>query len=275
MKFLLVALMCCSAVLGKSLNPRYSARQLFTNGQGFIVGGSDAKPGEFPYQISYQNINSNGVHSHNCGGSIINENYCLIAAHCVDPQILPPNEPRIVAGMLKHTSDDTESKQIIAVEKIISHPAWNYEKLQNDIAILKLATPLVFNDYVQPTKLPSAGYTPSGTLTVSGWGLLEQGGSSIPDNLQKVDIGYYDPNMCKMIYELLGVEIQANHLCAGGEGEEVGVCNGDSGGPLVAKDGTQVGIVSFGLGCGSPMFPAVFANVPHFAQWIQDTISQN
>lgn len=45
---------------------------------GRIVGGHDAEPGQFPYQISLRNRNS-----HTCGGSIIDEKWILTAAHCV------------------------------------------------------------------------------------------------------------------------------------------------------------------------------------------------
>jgi trypsin len=273
MKFLLVALVCCTAAYGKTLTPKLSYKQLFFP-EGFIVGGTDAAAGEFPYQVSYQNIKeATGKHSHNCGGSIINENYILIAAHCVDPAVLPPNQPKIVAGITKQT-EESNGRQEVEVDTITRHPQWSMDTLQNDIAIIKLKTPLTLNDNVKATKLAGPGFTPSDTLTVTGWGLLEQGGSSIPDNLQKVKIPHYPQELCQMLYSVIGVEIQANHICAGGEGELAGVCNGDSGGPLVSADGTQVGIVSFGLGCGSPMFPAVFANVAHFSSWIQETISK-
>lgn len=43
-----------------------------------IVGGYDAKNGEFPYQVSIR-INN----KHFCGGSILNQYYILTAAHCL------------------------------------------------------------------------------------------------------------------------------------------------------------------------------------------------
>lgn len=45
---------------------------------GRIVGGLEARGGQFPHQIS---LRFKG--SHNCGGSIISSKYILTAAHCV------------------------------------------------------------------------------------------------------------------------------------------------------------------------------------------------
>lgn len=50
----------------------------------------------------------------------------------------------------------------------------------------------------------------------------------------------------------------------GPTGGDVSPCFGDSGGPLTVLDGSRrvlVGIVSWGLRCGDPNYPAVFAEV--------------
>jgi len=62
-------------------------------------------------------------------------------------------------------------------------------------------------------------------------------------------------------------------------------CSGDSGGPLVARlplrrdDGggggtmsTQVGIVSWGIGCGLASFPGVYSRVSHEVDWIDEAV---
>lgn len=43
----------------------------------YVIGGVEVADGEVPWQISLQRT------SHSCGGSILNENWILTAAHCV------------------------------------------------------------------------------------------------------------------------------------------------------------------------------------------------
>ena len=79
------------------------------------------------------------------------------------------------------------SAQIAVVESIKIHESYNESippKYDNDIAILKLKTPLIFNDKVQPACLPEASFIPEGIAVASGWGRIDQTPTVTPLDLQ-------------------------------------------------------------------------------------------
>lgn len=49
---------------------------------GRIVGGDEAIPGQYPYQVAIFIYVEEGAYF--CGGSLVKENVVLTAAHCVD-----------------------------------------------------------------------------------------------------------------------------------------------------------------------------------------------
>ena len=65
----------------------------------------------------------------------------------------------------------------VNVTRVIPHPLFNPVMLDFDVAVLELASPLVFNKYIQPVCLPLAAQKfPVGKkCVISGWGDLEEG----------------------------------------------------------------------------------------------------
>ena len=62
-------------------------------------------------------------------------------------------------------------------------------------------------------------------------------------------------------------------LCAGGGEQDA--CQGDSGGPMtvLTERGTRLaGIVSAGIGCGSPGIPGIYTNVARYLEWIDGVV---
>jgi secreted trypsin-like serine protease len=60
-------------------------------------------------------------------------------------------------------------------------------------------------------------------------------------------------------------------ICAGKE--RMDSCQGDSGGPLFLVNhgfpSTQVGIVSWGIGCGTDGYPGVYTQTSFYVDWIK------
>nr|CAH7743416.1 unnamed protein product [Callosobruchus chinensis] len=101
---------------------------------------------------------------------------------------------------------------------------------------------------------------------VTGWGLLGEG-KPMSDQLQEVDLPIITRESC-LAYQWL----PDNVICAGYKQGGKGACSADSG-PLVVN-GTVVGIVSFGMGCGIPKYPGVYTDVARYRSFIDPIVKK-
>jgi secreted trypsin-like serine protease len=130
-----------------------------------------------------------------------------------------------------------------------------------------------FTQQIRPICLPTVGNDFSGqTGTVIGWGSLRESGPQ-PSILQEVNIPIWSNRDCKLKYGPAAPGGIVEHmLCAGQAARDS--CSGDSGGPLMVNSGkwTQVGIVSWGIGCGKGQYPGVYTRVEKFLPWIKKNL---
>merc|ERR1711890_138501 len=125
-----------------------------------IVGGVEATPHEFPWQVGLF------FDGYFCGGSIISETYILTAAHCADGVF----KHEVVIGA--HEIRDSSNVKINAYGPTV-HPEWDSFSLSNDLAILELESPIdwaSFGGNARPSCLATSGDYSGQTALVSGWG---------------------------------------------------------------------------------------------------------
>jgi len=239
-----------------------------------VVGGVEATPHSWPWMVSLQRDGN-----HFCGGSLINPQWVLSAAHC-SPGFSSLTVNEVVVGLHKRSTPDHETVRVKVVgifpnEKYLRNPR---DKMSNDVMLLKLEHPVTFTDGVSPICLPSAfKKIPAGRRCYStGWGHLEEGGTS-PDQLMQVMLPVIDNAQCN-VADWYDGKIDDTMVCAGFAEGGYDTCQGDSGGPFVCYDEDRwilYGVVSWGFGCAGARHPGLYGRTSPYLKWINKTMSAN
>ncbi|XP_058836021.1 chymotrypsin-2-like [Topomyia yanbarensis] len=223
--------------------------------EGRIVGGSNAAEGQFPYQVSLRSA----AGSHFCGGSIVNNNWAMSAAHCTVGRTTA--NTIVVAGSLLLNSGGSSHPS----QSIVNHPGYSSLTLANDISLVRVASPFVFSATIGAVALETDFINSASGAQASGWGQTTHPGS-IPNHLQWVNVDIITLAECRSRHNAVNAaRVHDNTICSSSP-VGTGMCMGDSGGPL-SHNGRQQGIVSWGIACAQG-FPDVFARVSSHFDWV-------
>ncbi|XP_013910871.1 PREDICTED: uncharacterized protein LOC106540319 [Thamnophis sirtalis] len=247
-----------------------------------IVGGQDASTGKWPWQVTIlRNLQPY------CGASIISDQWILSAAHCFY-KCSPGYTYMALLGT--HQLFNLSHGAVFArLKKIILHPDFNGKIASlGDIALIQLETPVDFTNSIMPIYLPTSSEKLSTKTNcwVTGWGEIKYKVPFLkpPLTLQEVKLSLINQKNCKRIYnnfKVIGLAkdaIKDDMICAGYPNSRKHSCQCDSGGPLtclVQGRWTQVGIVSWRIGCASKIYPGVYTSVSYYSDWIKDVMEEN
>ncbi|XP_033097768.1 trypsin-like [Anneissia japonica] len=238
-----------------------------------IVGGVEARPGSWPWQVNLrQKYTFGGGDYQFCGGSLINHQWVVTAAHCIGKNS-KPSSYIVVLGAHQRDSADS-SQQQFGVTQVITHRDFSSRTLDNDIALMQLDKQVTVNEYISPVCLSGENFPAGTNCVVTGWGDTE---STIePSTLQQVVVPIIDTTTCNQPL-WYGGEITDNMFCAGFAEGGKDSCQGDSGGPFVCKNSSGeyelTGVVSWGYGCADSRKPGVYTRVSNYIDWINEQIS--
>jgi secreted trypsin-like serine protease len=264
-----------------------------------IIGGKAVPNGKYPFMVALLDKRrpGNAFQEQFCGGTLIDKDRVLTAAHCFfdakgDPDPESKNVLKVIVGRTVLT---TSQGQVRSVKRKFIHPKYNPTSAafgDYDAAVLKLSRSV---SGIAPINLASSKQDdhlekPGRKATVAGWGSTTARRACVPSPLaepvfpermrearvpivsdSRADQIYQD--ICRFSGGLRSTYTPPLMVAAGGTGADT--CQGDSGGPLfVARashgDGdsggssakyTQIGITSFGPGCGPKRYPGVYTEV--------------
>ncbi|CAF1141948.1 unnamed protein product [Rotaria sordida] len=254
---------CCPTnSIEKPTTRNACGRQAINPSNHRIVGGVEATAHSWPWIVSLQ---SGG---HFCGGTLIDNRHVLTAAHCIRSTNF-----RVIAGLHRRTDVNGPRSQNLRVLRVFVHEQYSSRTEANDIALVRLAQPVQFNNYVSAICLPGPNPQESQRVTVAGWGVLSSSGN-VASSLRQVSVSVMNNQAEKVYGNNFDVrrQIGAGIPNLGGKDS----CQGDSGGPLMYNANNQwylSGVVSFGYGCALSNYPGVYTRTSAYLNWIRTKIN--
>jgi len=170
-----------------------------------IMGGKVVeKMKKYPWQVSLATGFFGAFYQHRCGAVMLTEWWVLTAAHCLHT-LGSSSTLYVLGGFLN--MDDRDGAQIRKVYETFSHENFVPDLYEQDIALMRLQSPMKYNPSLLPICLPSARVDYNshvGTVGIlTGWGRQWSSGP-LSTQLEMVELPIISNNECMDWYNRSG-----------------------------------------------------------------------
>uniref|UniRef100_A0A1Y1KKA9 limulus clotting factor C n=2 Tax=Photinus pyralis TaxID=7054 RepID=A0A1Y1KKA9_PHOPY len=224
-----------------------------------IIGGKEAKKYKWPWHVAVINRYREVF----CAGTLIAPRWILTAGHCVRSYLR--------VRLNEHDLSSIDGRELeLTVQKVFTHPRFNHQTVDNDIALLRLPRAVSLTPVCLPITEPES----EEMCSVMGWGKLNSSDEYGSTVLHEAKIPVVPWVTCTRSYKKYF--LTTNMFCAGWASGIADTCAGDSGGGLMcpSRNGTKPnrysiqGITSFGDGCGRRNKYGIYTMVFNYLGWI-------
>lgn len=259
-----------------------------------IINGRKALPGQFPFMVSLNLIDSKGQMEHLCGASLITETHVLTAEHC-----LVSNKLKVIIGGYNVSDNSETRRQVLNVVKVFKVTDIAKYSRNNDIAILQLDSKVHLNHYddkMGNVELMKLGFDisannftneniidvePNSPVISLGYGNIDKKGRVPSQVLMFDDFKTIESSECQ---DAKHTDDERTMICVDMNTNHKSINSGDSGSPLLLNlsnnsefpNYVQVGVASYlnlvKVGERFIEKNVVFTKVSFYADWIREIL---